>query len=165
MDDILRRRLEAYARRRKIVWVEQLGVGLQGVVRVADDNGNFARFAVKIHRTEDAYRRELSIYRRLAESGVVTLRGFNVPQLLGWDDACFAIEMTVVARPFVLDFGGAWLDHEPEFTSEQWAYWEAEKLEQFGAEGWEEVLKVLALLRTYGVFMHDVTPTNIAFRD
>jgi hypothetical protein len=121
VDDILKRRSEAYARRRNIVWAEQLGVGIQGAVRVADDNGNFARFAVKIHRTEDAYSRELSIYRRLAESGVVTLRGFNVPQLLGWDDACLAIEMTIVARPFVLDFGGAWLDEAPEFSPEQWS--------------------------------------------
>ena len=154
-----------YARRRKIVWAEQLGAGVQGVVRVVEDNGNFGRFAVKIHAHQAAYLRERDIYRRLAENGVVTLRGFNVPQLLGWDDACFAIEMTVVSRPFVLDFGGAWLDHEPEFTSEQWAYWEAEKLEQFGAERWKEVLKVLALLRSQGIYMHDVTPTNIAFRD
>lgn len=165
MDAILKGRSEAYARRRNIAWAEQLGVGIQGVVRVADDNGNFARFAVKIHRAEDAYWRELSIYRRLAESSVVTLHGFNVPQLLGWDDECFAIEMSIVARPFVLDFGGAWLDEEPEFSPEHWSYWEEEKREQFGAERWREVLAVLALLRAYGIYMHDVTPTNIAFKD
>lgn len=137
---------------------------MQGVVRAVEDNRNFVRFAVKIHRAEDAYRRELSSYRRLAEAGVVALRGFNVPQLLGWDDECFAIEMTIVARPFVLDFGGAWLDEEPEFSPEQWSYWAEEKSEQFGPERWREVLAVLALLRAYGIFMHDVTPTNIAFR-
>ncbi len=165
MDAILKRRSEAYARRRNIVWAEQLGVGIQGVVRVAEDNGNFARFAVKIHRSQDAFDRELSIYRRLAEHEVVELRGFNVPQLLGWDDECLAIEMSIVARPFVLDFGGAWLDEEPEFSPEQWSYWEDEKSEQFGLRRWLEVLAVLALLRAHGIFMHDVTPTNIAFRD
>lgn len=155
--------MEAYAGRRKIVWAEQLGVGLQGVVRVAEDNGIFGRFAVKLHRAAGAYARELACYRRLAEHGVVRLRGFNVPQLLGWDDTCVAIEMTIVARPFVLDFGGAWLDVEPEFSAEQWSYWEEEKLEQFGPVRWQEVLAVLALLRAHGIFMHDVTPTNIAF--
>jgi hypothetical protein len=165
MDDILRRRSEAYAGRRNSVWAEQLGVGIQGVVRVAQDNGNFARWAVKIHRAEDAYRRELACYQRLAQSEVVTLRGFHVPQLLGADDECLAIEMSIVTRPFVLDFGGAWLDEEPEFSPEQWSYWEEEKLEQFGPERWREVRAVLALLRTYGIYLHDVTPTNIAFRD
>jgi hypothetical protein len=165
VDDIFIRRSEAYSKRRNIVFAEQLGSGIQGVVRVAEDNRNFGRFAVKIHFVDEAYRRELSIYRRLAEAGVVTLRGFNVPQLLGWDDACRAIEMSIVSRPFVLDFGGAWLEDPPEFSMQQWAYWEDEKLEQFGPERWKEVKAVLALLATYGVYMHDVTPTNIAFRD
>jgi len=165
MEDILKQRSEAYARRRKIVWAEQLGVGVHGVVRVAEDNGNFARFAVKIHEGAAADRRERAIYERLRENDVVTLRGFNVPQLLGWDDGCCAVEMTIVARPFVLDFAGAWLDQAPEFSPEAWAYWEEEKVEQFGTERWREVLAVLALLRTYGIFMHDVTPTNVAFRE
>jgi hypothetical protein len=165
MDAMLRRRSEAYARRRNIVWAEQLGVGLHGVVRVADDNRNFARFAVKLHEVETAYRRERMIYQRLRDHGVVTLRGFNVPQLLGWDDAAWAIEMTIVTRPFVLDFAGAWLDEEPVFSPEAWSYWEEEKIEQFGPERWREVQAVLALLRIYGVHMHDVTPTNIAFCD
>ena len=132
---------------------------------MSEDNGNFVRFAVKIHEVEAAYLRERNIYQHLTENQVVTLRGFNVPQLLGWDDGCCAIEMTIVARPFVLDFAGAWLDEAPEFSPEQWSYWEEEKLEQFGAERWREVLAILALLRTYGIFMLDVTPTNIAFRD
>lgn len=165
VDNILNLRAAAYAERRQIVFREQLGCGVQGIVRVAENNVNFERFAVKVHRETEAYYRERLIYQRLGEHGIVRLRGFNVPQLLGWDDDCLAIEMTIVARPFVLDFAGAWLDTQPEFSAEAWRYWEDEKLEQFGVERWREVLAVLALLRTYGVYMHDVTPTNVAFRD
>jgi hypothetical protein len=40
------------------------------------------------------------------------------------------IEMTIVSRPFVLDFAGAYLDSPPEFSAEIWSEWEAEKRDQ-----------------------------------
>ena len=79
VDDILVQRCEAYARWRKNAFAEELGYGVHGVVRVVEDNVNFRRFAVKIHRHEAAYFRERTIYQRLMEHGVVTIRGFNVP--------------------------------------------------------------------------------------
>ncbi|MBI4623026.1 MAG: hypothetical protein HY736_07375 [Verrucomicrobia bacterium] len=118
---------------------------------------------MKIHRHEKAYFRERTIYQRLMEHGVNVILGFSVPQLLGWNDDCLAIELTVVSRPFVLDFAGARLDEPPEFSEEVWQDWESEKREQFEGR-WPEVQAVLAELRTHGVFMLDVTPTNIAFR-
>src|SRR3989442_10236250 len=33
--------------------------------------------------------------------------------------------MSIVARPFVLDFAGAWLDTPPDFPGETWAEWES----------------------------------------
>lgn len=164
MDDILEQRAAAYAKQRKVAFAELLGYGIHGMVRVAENNENLGPFAVKIHRYTDAYLRERTIYQRLREFGVVRIRGFNVPQLLGWDDECLAVEMTVVARPFVLDFAGAWLDRPPEFSPEAWTDWEEEKRELFG-ERWDEVQRVLAELRTHGVFMLDVSPVNVAFRD
>jgi len=163
MDDILVQRFEAYARWRNSAFAEELGNGIHGVVRVVENNLNFRRFAVKIHRYADPYFRERTIYQRLAARGIITIRGFNVPQLLGWNDEWLAVEMTVVERPFVLDFAGAWLDKPPEFSEEVWQEWESEKREQF-EERWTEVQAVLAELRTHGVFMLDVSPTNIAFR-
>jgi hypothetical protein len=47
--------------------------------------------------------------------------GFNVPQLIGFDDELHVIEMTVVKRPFVLDFAAAYLDVRPEFPEDVWA--------------------------------------------
>jgi hypothetical protein len=64
----------------------------------------------------DAYLREKRAYERLKGAGVRTVRGFNVPQLLGCDDALPVIEMTIVQRPFVLDFAGAYLDVRPELA-------------------------------------------------
>lgn len=164
MDDILEQRSAAYAKRRKVAFVELLGCGIHGRVRVAENNENLGPFAVKIHRSEEAYLRERTIYQRLREREVVTLRGFNVPQLLEWDDECLAIEMSIVVRPFVLDFAGAWLHFPPEFSPEVWRDWEAEKQELFG-ERWSEVQQILTALRNHGIYMFDVSPANVAFCD
>lgn len=163
MDDILKRRAEAYAARRKIVFAEQLGLGIHGIVYVAEDNVNFARFAVKVHRYEAAYRREKAAYLRLRELNVWAIRGFNVPVLLQWDDEALALELSIVARPFVLDFAATWLDAPPDFPRDAWQE-EIEKRDVFG-ERWPELQQVLAALESHGLFMFDVTPTNIAFRD
>jgi hypothetical protein len=100
----------------------------------------------------------------LREKGIAKIRNFNVPQLQGWSDECLAIEMSIVVRPFVLDFAGAWLDTPPEFPPETWADWEAEKQKLFG-DRWGEVLRVLSELKVWGVCMLDISPANIAFRD
>jgi hypothetical protein len=49
----------------------------------------------------------------------------QVPEPIAYDDELLAIEMTVVTRPFVLDFGGAFLDHLPGFSEEVLAEWRA----------------------------------------
>jgi hypothetical protein len=72
--------------------------------------------------------------------------------------------MSIVARPFLLDFAGAYLDARPEFPEDKWADWEADKREQFEAR-WPDVKAVLAALETFDVFMVDVSPGNIAFLD
>ena len=41
---------------------------------------------------------------------VITVLGFNAPQLLAVHDASQVLEMTIVKRPFALDFAGAYLD-------------------------------------------------------
>jgi len=87
-----------------------------------------------------------------------------VPQLLGFDDELWVIEMTVVARPFVLDFAGAYLDFPPDFSEEVLADWQAEKHEQFGSR-WPEVQAILRALEGYGVYMVDVNPGNVSFGD
>ena len=70
--------------------------------------------------------------------------------------------MTVVERPFVLDFAGAYLDAPPEFSEEIWAEWETQKREQFEVR-WPEVQRVLGALEALDIHMVDVSPSNIAF--
>jgi len=104
------------------------------------------------------------VYQRFSEQGIIEILGFNVPALLGADDPLRIIEMSLVARPFVLDFAGAYLDKAPEFSEEIWAEWYAQKQEQFGRR-WPEVETVLFALKRLGIHMVDVTPSNIAFLD
>jgi hypothetical protein len=84
--------------------------------------------------------------------------------LVGFDDELRVIEMTIVARPFVLDFAGAYLDAPPEFSEEIQSEWEAEKREQFEAR-WPVVQAVRSALEDLGIHMLDVSPSNIAFLD
>ena len=72
--------------------------------------------------------------------------------------------MTMVSRPFVLDFAGAYLDVAPDFSEEVLAEWRAEKQEQCESR-WPEVQSILRHLDAYGVFMVDVNPHNVSFGD
>ena len=74
-----------------------------------------------------------------------------------------ALEMTVVAPPYVLDFAGAYLDFPPEFSDEIWADWERKNQEQFGAD-WPMAQMILGELQDFGIHMHDPSPSNIRFR-
>lgn len=104
------------------------------------------------------------MYERLREAGVIDICGFNVPQLIGMDEKLMVIEMTVVTRPFVLDFAGAYLDAPPHFPEETWEEWAKEKQEQF-EERWSRVQTVLGALERLDIHMIDVSPNNVAFAD
>jgi hypothetical protein len=94
----------------------------------------------------------------------MTIRGCNIPAPIDFDDELWVIEMTVVGRPFVLDFAGANLDQEPDFSDEVLADWRAEKQEQFGPR-WQEVQAILRTLEGYGVYLLDVNLGNVSFDD
>jgi len=102
-----------------------LGFGIQGIIFVAEDNSKAGKTALKIHRAAEPYFRERAVYERLKDASVSEIFGFNVPQLVRFDDELRVIEMSIVARPFVLDFAGAWLDTPPDFPGETWAEWES----------------------------------------
>ena len=97
---------------------------------------------------------------------VTTVQGFNVPELIDSDDGLLVLEMTIVRRPFVLDFASAYLDSDkrPDFTDDAWATWEEEKKEQFEAR-WPAVQEVLAAFERLGIYLLDVSPGNIGFLD
>ena len=161
-------RIRQYAERNGLRLGEQLGYGLHGIVFTAESqpeqDSPVVRSAIKVHRREQEYVRERDVYLRLQEHGVTTIRGCHVPQLVRFDDELWVIEMTVVKRPFVLDFAGAYLEWAPEFSEEVLADWLKEKQDQFGPR-WPEVQAILGELEAYGVFMVDVNPGNVAFGD
>lgn len=153
-----------YATRRGLRLLEALGAGIHGSVWLAQGNAKGGASAVKIHLEPEFHRREVEVYLRLQEAGVKRLRGFSVPQLVRADAELLALEMTVVKRPYLLDFAAAWLDAPPEFPDETWADWEADRREMFG-ERWPEVERVLAELEELGIHLLDVNPGNLAFID
>src|SRR5258705_6741690 len=122
---------QSYAARRQLELAERLGSGKDGTVFVAKRKMASARVAIKAHRFEELYFREKLAYERLRKLEISSTRGFNVPEMTGFDDNVGILEMTIVKRPFVLDFAAAYLDKRPEFPPEIWAEWESEKREQF----------------------------------
>jgi hypothetical protein len=136
------RRVHDFANRNGLTVEDELGAGVQGIVFSVKSQAKEGRFALKGHKQEPDYRRERDAYYRLQEHGITTLRGCNVPELIACDDELWIIEMTVVSRPFVLDFGGAFLDEAPEFTEEIMVEWRADKQEQFGSR-WPEVQAII----------------------
>jgi hypothetical protein len=166
MEQLLTQNAQAYATRHQRRLAERLGFGIHGIIFRTEGNPgtNDVATAVKAHRFSEPYARELSVYQCLREAETAKILGFNVPQLLGHDDELRVIEMSIVTRPFVLDFAGAYLDAPPEFSDEIWAEWEAEKINQFEVR-WTKVREILAALEQMDIYMADVSPSNIAFLD
>jgi len=158
------RRVHEYASRKGLVFRGQFGFGVHGIVFSAENQIEGGRSAVKVHERGPDYVRERDVYLRLSELGITKLRSCHVPELIGCEDELWVIEMTVVVRPFVLDFAGAYLDWAPDFSEEVMADWQAEKHEQFGPR-WAEVQAVLRALEGLGIFMVDVNPGNISLGD
>jgi hypothetical protein len=165
MSEILNRNAETYARKHGLFLAERLGFGIHGIVLSVQRNpGLPPTSAIKVHRDSEPYFRERDIYLRLAEADIRHILGHHVPQLVRWDDELRIVEMSIVTRPFVLDFAGAYLFAPPEFSEEIWDEWLRQKREQFGNR-WEKVQEVLGFLETLDIHMVDVSPSNVAFRD
>ena len=162
MEDALIQNALAYAAQHQLQLAERLGFGIHGMIFVAENKSKGGRTAIKVHRESAPYLRERGVYERLRSAGVTKVLEFNVPQLIHADDDLRVIEMSIVTRPFALDFAGAYLDARPDFSDELWAEWEAGKRDQFDVR-WPEVEAVLAALREMDIYMVDVSPSNIAF--
>lgn len=106
-----------------ILLVRLLGHGIDGNVWQTN-----RATALKVFLRPETYERERDCYRRLLEHSVTNLTGFDVPELLDYDNRHLAIEMTIVSPPCVLDFGKAYVNTPPEYSSEALA--EAEAIER-----------------------------------
>ena len=164
MEEILTQHARTYASQHQLTLVERLGFGIHGMVFVAENNHKPGKSALKILRAPEPYFRERAVYERLRDAGISKILGFHVPQLFRADDQMHIIEMSIVTRPFVLDFAGAYLDTLPDFPDEIWNEWEAQKREQF-ENRWPMVQRILGALEEFDIHMVDVSPSNIAFLD
>ena len=99
---------QSYCRENNLQLEQKLGHGTQGIVYSTNRNS-----ALKIHAELQAYKRERDVYLRLAEHRAHKINALIIPQLLKYDDSFLALEMTLVAPPFMVDFGGAYLDRAP----------------------------------------------------
>jgi len=162
MDQDLHSLAQRYALRRNIKLGERLGFGIHGIVFAAEDNTKPGFFAVKFHREQRPFESECRVYQRLREEQTTRILGFNVPQLLSFDEEFRAIEMTIVRPAFVLDFADALLDVAPDFSEDVLRQWEEERAEIFG-EKWPEVTRILAALQAFDVYLLDINPRNISF--
>ena len=164
MDELLTQHARTYALRHNLRLAERLGHGIHGIVYAAERNTEPGNVAIKVHRFREVHERERDVYLRLKQEGVVEILGFNIPQFIRCDDELLAIEMSIVSRPFVLDFAGAYLQQPPKFSDEIWSDWEAQKREQFGAR-WPKVQDILGALEELDIHVVDVSPSNIGFID
>jgi hypothetical protein len=164
MDEELENLAQRYALRRNITLGDRLGFGIHGTVFAAVNNKKPGFFAVKFHRENSPFERECRVYQRLSKEHVTRILGFNVPQLLMIDEEFRAIEMTIVRKPFLLDFADALLDRGPDFSEDVLRQWEEDKAEIFG-EKWPEVTRVLGVLRGSGIHLLDINPGNIGFAE
>jgi len=162
MEETLIQNALAYGLRHQLQLAERLGFGIHGIIFVAEDKAKAGKSAIKAHRSPEPYLRERAAYHRLRDAGISEILGFHVPQLIRFDDELRVIEMTIVTRPFVLDFAGAYLDVLPDFPDQTWAEWEADKNEQFGAR-WPMVQAVMSALEELAIHLVDVSPSNITF--
>lgn len=164
MNDIALKKAAAYAARHRLQVAERLGFGIHGTVHVAEHLGNRDLSAVKAFNSPSFYAREVAVYRRLLQARVTEVLGFHVPQFIRADDDLSVVEMTIVTRPFVLDFAACALDVRPRFPKEIWDEWESQKRDQFGTR-WRTVQAVMEAFEEWGIFLTDVSPSNIAFAD
>ena len=163
VDRIMHDNIVQYAARNQLKIGKQLGFGIHGAVFSATTKRGVG-VAIKHFYEAEPFTREFEVYVRLDENEIHQVCGFNVPQLLGVDEGLQILEMSLVTRPFVLDFAGAYLDVKPAFTPEIWEEWEAKRREEYG-ERWGIVRKILDEFEAMDIYIIDVHPSNLAFRD
>ncbi|WP_425616325.1 hypothetical protein NA78x_006272 [Anatilimnocola sp. NA78] len=135
--------------------LELLGDGTDGAVWLTSD-----RTAIKVFHDRKQFEIEKECYIRLAAAKVKEARGFAIPQLVDCDGQRKIIEITTVRAPYLLDFGKCYLDHTPDFTSEQWAYMYSE-LQEIYEDRYDEVMSAVRSLQQYGIYYYDIKPKNV----
>lgn len=137
---------------------DQVGSGIDGIVYFTSRGT-----AIKVHHHRVRFERELAVYKRLAEHRVHDLQGVTVPELLAFDTQLMVIEMTVVQKPYLLDFAKCHLDQPIDFGPDVMEEWVQRLKEEFG-ENWSRALSIYnELSRRLGIYHYDLSPRNLDF--
>jgi hypothetical protein len=122
--------------------------------------------AVKFFDREERYLRERNVYQLLATRRIDEVAGHNFPRLVRAFDTLHVLEMTIVNRPFVLDFAGAKLPHEVPDFEEEILQEHHQHLQDLFGDRWADALHVAEMFRlATGYTLLDIHPGNIAFAD
>jgi hypothetical protein len=97
----------AYAARYGCDLVRRLGFGREGTVAQSDRPSAVKFFDATASMGQRPFVRECEVYQVLSERHIDLIAGHAVPKLVRHDAELLAIEMSIVAPPFVLDFAGA----------------------------------------------------------
>jgi len=165
--EVPEKRATSYAAARAMRLGPCLGFGKDGTV-FQTVGSPMGASAIKVFHREDLFRRELAAYVRLTEhrvAGTDRIGGHNIPAILNRDSTLLVIEMSIVARPFTLDFAGAYLDGTgPVFDEEIRAMALAGWQERFGSN-WPRARQIIVAFAQMGIDLTDPSPTNIGCVD
>jgi hypothetical protein len=136
----------------------RLGWGISGYVYLSPD----LRTAVKIHRRQESFARELEVYRRLRHLRINGLHGLTIPKLRGHRTDLKLIRMDFVSAPYLLDFAGVRFD-PPDFSADTMTSWHASIQEFFGPNAWI-AHAVYESLAQHDLYYMDFRPSNLNLR-
>jgi hypothetical protein len=160
VDTVLLSRANVYAKRQgmRIGNVVALGHGMDGAVWASTRES-----AIKVIRNRKNYADELECYVRLQAEKVRELCGFAVPFLEDYDNELMVVEMSIVQKPFVLDFGKVYLDGGQfvAYQAQELARSRAAAQAMYGDQ-WPRVALLLHVLEErFGIYYVDPRPGNI----
>ena len=160
-DEQLRENAEQYAiiAGCKLVANPDLGHGTDGHVW-RSNRGT----AIKAFYATKNFEDELECYCRLKEKNISEILGLAVPTHEGHSEEFLTIEMSIVQRPYLLDFGKVYIDHYPPYLNDPQLMqnWHEEVRGLFD-ENTAKVHAVLRYLRRLGIHYVDPKPANIRF--
>jgi hypothetical protein len=152
--------MQSYMERHGISVTGTLGAGKDGYVwRTSRDT------ALKIHGQFESYRAERNAYIRFRDLDIDEIGGLAVPSLRAFDDELFAIEMGIVAPPFIVDFASAFLDTPPDFIEDEGHALHDMIRARFDERADEVIGLYEDLVASAAVYLSDFHRHNIKFAD
>jgi hypothetical protein len=150
--------MQSYLERRGISVTGTLGSGKDGYVWRTS-----RQTALKVHGQIESYRAERNAYIRFQALEIEEVGGFAIPVLRDFDDQLFAIEMGIVAPPYIVDFASAHLDNPPEFIEDQGHTLHDMIRERFDERADEVIALYEDLIASAGIHLSDFHRHNIKF--